>query len=285
MTSHSRRCADAVRTTPEQCECMCDGAFHGGPHSERARALLWSNARRQKYSQEQVRTAKRKAKHALDAAEEDSKAKSAADELCTDFLVRYIVNEIVFEEPTSVQEDVRTAVADLIGLFVAGVLEEDLSTNDSARIAAVINVEHILCSLCVEIVQLADELSQAVDKALNDLAEASATTVVATVAGRSSLSEPLERALKAILKRVFHSMFPYAVDPEKVQLLRFLGAMSCPNIAVHPDVEIHCLKPLEKDWATDALKQWAADSFPNDAAVLGRAKPRKKKRRPRHLAK
>lgn len=277
MTSHSARCADAVRTTPEQCECMCVGAFHGGPHSERARALLWPSAQRQKYSQAQVRTAKRKAKDALDVAEEDPNAKSAAGETCTDFLVRHIVNEIVFEEPTSAQEDVRAAVADLIGLFVAGVLEEDLSTNDSARIVAVINVEHVLCSLCVEIIKLADELSQMADEALNDLAEAAAETVVATVAGNVSLSKPLMAALKAILKRVFQSMLPYAIDPEKMQLLRFLGAMSCPNISAHPDVEVHCLKPLEKDWATDALKQWVADGFPNDAAILGRAQSRKKK--------
>ncbi|WP_297740064.1 hypothetical protein [uncultured Tessaracoccus sp.] len=255
---------------------MCKGAFHGGPHSERARALLWPSAERQKYSQAQVRTAKRKAKDTLDVAKANLKAKSAADEACTDFLVTHIVNEIVFKEPISAQKDVGDAVAKLISLFVAGVLEEGLSKNNSARLVAVINVEHVLCNLCVEIIKCADELSQMVDEALNELAQAAAKRVVAAVAGNVSLEKPLVTALTAILKRVFQSMFPYAIEPEKIQFLRFLGVVSCPNIAAHRDVEIHCLKPLGKDWATDALKQWVADGFPNNAAILGRAKPRKK---------
>ena len=76
ISSHSTACANAVVTTPKQCKCGCDGAFHGGPHTHRARALLVTPGERVTYSRRQVREAKRKVREAPSRSQSSSDPKA-----------------------------------------------------------------------------------------------------------------------------------------------------------------------------------------------------------------
>ncbi|WP_143539145.1 hypothetical protein [Rothia nasimurium] len=90
------------------------------------------------------------------------------------------------------------------------------------------------------------------------------------------MSLVVEAVLKVALKEAFKSIIPYVIDPQKIDFLRFAGIAVCPNIDAHSEVNTHCLKPLEKKWATEALKQWVDEKFPTDTEILNRAKPRPK---------
>ncbi|ORC24145.1 hypothetical protein A7979_10450 [Rothia nasimurium] len=127
MSSHSVRCADAVRTTRKQCKCMCDGVMHGGPHTERARALIWPLETRKKYSQRQVSNSKRVAREAVETSE-------AIGEVFTDLLVRYIVNELVHEQAPGDQDLARDTLKDPICPFVDEVMEAELDDSDSKEL-------------------------------------------------------------------------------------------------------------------------------------------------------
>ena len=122
-TGHSLKCAEAVHTTPKECKCPCGGTFHGGPHTERARALLVSNPPLA-YRRRQVSQARSKAKNA-----------SAAryTEYATGFVVTYAIDTLI----GSARPDadlLKSAVQAVVEPLVKTVVSAGLNTADSAAV-------------------------------------------------------------------------------------------------------------------------------------------------------
>lgn len=262
---HSASCADAVRTTTAECKCTCGGDFHGGPHSERVRALVWNEENRSKYSKTQVARAKRKARDALAAG-------TSIGEACTDFAVTQMVDELILMTEPNEQQLAREVLKALIQPFVDEVASADLDEDDATRIETAVNNLHILCALCVEVLRLIDQATALADQAAEDIA----AIVVDSLGEHSFLTNVVKQVLTKSLAQSFHAVIALAADPAKIKMLEVVGFASCPNIADHPEVEKYCIAPLTKDYVTEALHDWIDSGFPEDAAILRRA-PRGKK--------
>ncbi|MBD8103795.1 MULTISPECIES: hypothetical protein [Plantibacter] len=259
-SGHSVTCADAVRTTAEQCECICDGYFHGGPHTERARALVWAPEKRRRYSQTQVRGAKKAAREAL-------AAKELIGEACTDFAVTYVINEFIFATELDRQRDARDVLKAIVEPLVAEIAKAELDYAEAKAVTDAVNYLHLLCSLCVEVLKLIGELDELADDVAEDIAE----SVAASLADDLLLTKAVKLILTKALARSFRAAIDLVKDPAMVLLLRLAGFVLCPNIAEHPDVEKYCVSPLEQEWATESLRNWITDGFQPDSSILKRA--------------
>lgn len=263
--SHSVSCADAVRTTPDECQCACEGAFHGGPHTERVRALVWEEGKRQNYSSRQVAGAKRKARQAIDA-------KNSVGEACTDLAVTHMIDQFILVAPQGEQQVFRDTLKSVLDPFVKEIADANLSDSDSKNIETVVNNLHVICTFCVEVLKLIHLFKNLANCAADYIAE-----IVIDSLGQSSL---LTRAVKAVLKtaltRAFNAIISLAVDPLKVKMLQMVGFATCPNVDEHRDVEVYCVAPLGNEYVTSALHEWIDKSFPSDSVILQRA-PRRKK--------
>lgn len=263
--SHSVSCADAVRTTPDECECECKGDFHGGPHTERVRALVWEEPDRRRYSKRQVTAAKRKAREAISA-------ENSAGEACTDLAVTYTIDEFILVTGTGDQQLLRGTVKTVLDPFVKVIVDADLDETDSKLIETAVNQLHIICTLCVEVLKLV--------KAAKDLAADAADGIAQNVIDELGPSPLLNTVVKSVLKialtRSFEAIIDLAADPVKVRMLRLAGLAFCPNVDEHPEVKVYCVDPLANEYVTSALHDWVDKSFPTDSVILQRARRAKK---------
>lgn len=262
---HSVSCADAVRTTPAECACACDGDFHGGPHTERVRALVWDPDRREKYSRSQVVRAKRKARDALAAG-------TSAEESCTVFAVAHMIDVLIAVGGADEQQVARETLKAVLDPFVEVIVSADLNDADSRNIETAVNNLHIICALCVEILKLIDQVKTFANAAAEDIAE----RVVDALGDRTFLTTVVKQVLKEAVKRSFDAAIALAADPVRVEMLRVIGFATCPNVKAHPDVEKYCVEPLASSYVTTTLHDWIDHGFPADSSLLKRA-PRRKR--------
>lgn len=262
---HSTACADAVRTTPDECECKCRGLFHGGPHSERARALVWDPDGRKSYSRARVSEAKRSARDALAAARAPGVA-------CTDYAAVHAIDELI--QSADGDDDALTDVlAAVLSPFVASIVEADLDADDSKRIDAAASELHLLCSLAVAVLKVVDD-----DRTLSpELANQVARDVLAATDSQMPLTEPVREAMHAALVGSFGALIGLAL-PTNLPMLRLIGFLSCPDASEHPEVEEYCIRPLVGGWVTGPMHDWVTGSFSADSAVLRRARPSRRRK-------
>lgn len=256
---HSTTCADAVRTTPAECQCQCEGLFHGGPHSERARALVWPADKRRRYSGTRLSRAKGEARDALSVG-------VSIGEACTDFAVTHAIDELILTTDPGQHDAVRDVLGAVIEAFVGEIVDAELGEEDSRRIKTLVNYDHVLCTLCVESLKLLDEVRASANKAADAVADA----VIGTVDG-NLLTEAVKVVLRTALQKAFGVLIDLLADPAKVTSIQLLGLLSCPDVSEHPDVEKYCVAPLTGEYVTAAMRDWINKGFPKDAAVLGRA--------------
>lgn len=262
---HSVNCADAVRTTPDECECKCRGRFHGGPHTERVRALVWDENKMEQYSRRQVTRAKRSAREALAAG-------NSVGETCTDFAVTHTIDTLIAVSSSEQQEIARETLSAILGPFVTVVAKADLDTNASKYIETAVNSLHIVCTLCVETLKLLDQLNRGVKIIAGDLAN----KVVEQLGDQPFLTKVVRQVLTEALTRSFESVVTLTADPLKLKMLQLMGFATCPNVTEHRDVESHCIKPLANEYVTSALLEWIDCDFPEDSIVMHRAARRNK---------
>ncbi|CAG7844983.1 hypothetical protein USB125703_01237 [Pseudoclavibacter triregionum] len=263
--SHSVSCADAVRTTPEECKCACEGDFHGGPHTERVRALVWEEGKRHKYSRRQVAGAKRKARQAI-------AAENSVGEACTDLAVTCMIDELILVTATSEQQVLRDTLKSVLDPFVKEIVDAELDDADSKNIETAVNNLHVICTLCVEVLKLIHEVKGLANAVADDIAQ----KVVDSLGQPSFLTGAVKTVLTSALARSFEAIVDLAADPLKVKMLQVVGFATCPNVDEHPDVEVYCIGPLGNEYVTSALHDWIDKSFPADSVILQRA-PRRKK--------
>lgn len=264
---HSVSCADAVRTTPDECKCKCAGDFHGGPHTERVRALVWDPDDRESYSRKQVTTAKRRAREAIDT-------EVSVNEACTDFAVTHMVDVLIGNTGTSDQAAARGMLKAVVDPFVKEIVkaEQDgtLSGEESKFLETAVNNLHIICSLCVEILEAVENAKTLA----NEMAEEFAQAVIDGIENKSLLKETVRQVVKQALSRSFKSVIDLVADPSNVKLLQVVGFATCPNIKEHNEVEQYCVHPLEGDFINAALRDWIDRNFPRDSDIL---KPRNRR--------
>lgn len=268
IKGHSVSCADAVRTTSAECQCKCRGDFHGGPHTERVRALVWDLERREKYSRSQVNRSKRKAREAIAAG-------VSAQEACTDFAVTHMIDALIAVTGAGDQQIVRETLKTVIDPFAEVIATGDLDDADLLNIETAVNNLHIICTLCVEILRVIDQLETLAKVVADELAEG----VVAALGDRTFLTAMVKQVLKEALTRSFEAVIAVAAaDPVKIKMLRVVGFATCPNVKDHPDVEKYCVEPLGAEYVTSALQDWIDQDFPPGSPLLMRT-PRRKKAR------
>lgn len=263
---HSVSCADAVRTATEECQCTCQGDFHGGPHTERVRALVWDEDKRETYSRNQVTTAKRKARDALDAG-------TAVGETCTDFAVTYMIDVFIAATSSTDHDMARETLKAILDPFVEEIVHADLDETESRNIETAVNHLHVICSLCVEILKMIDESKALLNQAADTVAQA-----VVDGLGQHPF---LTKLAKAVLKRALMRSFPAVVhlltaDPATVKMLQMVGFATCPDVNDHGEVEKCCIQPLQGAYVKAALHDWIDQSFPRDADILKRRRRAKK---------
>lgn len=266
MRGHATNCADAVRTTPDQCRCQCAGAFHGGPHSERVRALLWPEANRHAYSRGVLSRAKSRARQTLEG-------RSAGGVACTDFAVIHAVDELIWTSDTDTQDLARDVMVNLIESFVTQILDADLDEADSKQLEVAVNNLHLVCAMCAAILEALDSVRELTD-ALTD-------EVAGLIVDEAMKEVPLSPAARAVLRSALRSAFRDTInlalaDPARVRMLQLVGYATCPDVAEHPEVRRYCVKPLADDLVTTAMDEWIGAGFPLDSSVMARAKPRRK---------
>lgn len=257
---HSVACADAARTTPKQCKCKCGGQFHGGPHTDRGRALVWDPEKRGGYSNRRLSVAKRSAREAL-------AADAAAGVACTDFAVTHAVHELIRTTDISSHDLAVATINAAVAPFVAGISEAKLGVDDAKKIVAVVNHSHALCSLCVQMLEMIARARKITADTVADVA----TTVVASVRENIPFSDAVHDALHDAVARSCEALAMLAADPSKVLMLRLVGFMACPDVSVHPEVYRHCVRPLIKVFVTEAMAEWIENEFPQESQVLRNA--------------
>lgn len=260
-SGHSVRCADAIRTTPDQCTCLCGGVLHGGPHTERARALVWDPGPGRTplvtYSGWQVAEARRRARAALAAG-------NSVGETSTDFAVVVLIDTFVLAADGNAQGRAREMLDALVRPFVEEIAGADLDEADSTGITTAVGQLHILCTLCVAILKALSEIRKMTDDMAQEIAEA----VVRSLGEASFLTAVVKVVLARALARAARSVAALAMGPFDEQLLRICGAVTCPNVDAHRDVETYCLTPETNEYVTATLSEWVGRGFPPGATIL-----------------
>lgn len=270
ISSHSTACAKAVVTTPEQCRCGCAGAFHGGPHTHRARALLISPGERTSYSQRQVRDAKKKARAALTRGRTTS-----SSSLCTDFLGFSVIDQLIsWDTSGEYQRQATDIIALTVKLFTGTLANSSAGRAGKEFIRDSMIRWHVLCPLCVEVLKVIETLEQNNDELIHTLVQRvwDSLPIAGTLAEGpdSPLSETIKEALSEATRPLIDSLIG---TPELKTMVQLLGLITCPNIDCHQDVVQYCLEPLEDIWVNQALIQWVNQGFPqSDPVLAGRSR-------------
>ena len=139
--SHSVDCAKAVITSPTECKCQCGGAFHGGPNTARARALLREQDQK-KYSKRQVSDAKRKARTAAG----NSASSSLKTRAYTDYIGFSTIDGLIRVGSSQDQQKTRDFIGTVVMPFAAEINVSTLDSQQKKLVKDFVFQQHILCT-------------------------------------------------------------------------------------------------------------------------------------------
>lgn len=251
---HSEACAEARKTTPQQCKCQCDGQFHGGPHTHRAKALVWELGDRRRYSKGRVATTKT----ALARVDPGRGEGLLYRRRASDYLVTGSV-DVLIRTSRPEADELSELIREVVEPFAKAIVDAGLSPADEKSAKDFINGAHLLCSLCVTLLEI--------DKALEELSDELADTIVDAVLSTAE-SRPRASILTAAARVALRTALAKALGPLRVALLpvepttlRLLGILFCPDISEHPEVGELCVKPLSEDILSDNVTEWVGRRF------------------------
>lgn len=271
MRGHASNCSAAIRTTPDQCQCQCGGAFHGGPHTERAAAILVHQDVRKTYSNRKTGRTKRKAKDVAQAAATSRSVAAEATAVYTGYVVTAAIDELIWTESDHVPERLKQALHTLIAPFATIILNADLTEDQSRTIEAACNELHLLCSICVEILKLVAQAKVTTDQVSQAIAAQIVSSCTAVHPLPRELADVLQRALTAAISPAA----PATLTPSHTKLIQLIGMITCPDIAHHHDVEAYCVKPLIGTWVTSPIGRWITSDFNDAHTLLSGRRPRR----------
>lgn len=255
INGHVESCAEAVVTPVEECECACDGAFHGGPHTWRARALIVADedfATRRSYSGRQVTDARQVFRNA------DGDTLSMRG---TDLLVTIIIDAVVLRDEPDEAKCVEEGITRIVGPFVDEIANSTLSSEERAQLKLVLPELHLLCSLCVLVLKARKEFVSAVDAIAGGLADRLVAEILGPLPTRL-VSDTIRTVLRLAMKKVCATFVEWAFEPVNAKALQVLGILFCPNTEHHPEVRELCIAPLEGEYLNAMIVAWAMEHYP-----------------------
>lgn len=269
-SSHRTECANAVVTTPDECKCKCAGGFHGGPNTHRARALLWDEGKRKDYSKQQVRISKSKARAELAQASASNIPAS-----CTDFIGFSVIDCLIRMDTGRIDQDrAKEAIVAVVVPFIESLSGSSLSRAEKKHLQEYVVKWHILCSLCVEILKVFENLEETDNELINSITGKVWSSLADTGATIDDLEDGLKSAVDDAVEETAISLVRHLSGAEDLKkMVQLLGLITCPNIDQHHEVNQYCLEPLESFWVSQALIQWVRQGFPqNDPVLAGRSR-------------
>ncbi|WP_156156845.1 hypothetical protein [Microbacterium azadirachtae] len=255
INGHVESCAEAVVTPVEECECACDGAFHGGPHTWRARALIAADedlATRRSYSGRQV-TDVRKGFRNADGAERSMRG--------TDLLMTIIIEAVVLRDEPDEARRVERGITRIVGPFVDEIANSNLSSEERAQFKLILPELHLLCALCVLVLEAKKEFASAVDAIAGGLIDRLVAEVLGSLPTRL-LSDTIRPVLRLAMKKACATFVEWAFESANEKALQVLGILFCPNTEHHPEVRELCIAPLEGEYLNAAIVAWAMEHYP-----------------------
>ncbi len=119
----------------------------------------------------------------------------------TDFLVTRVADDLIGVESSAGQDEARAAVEALVEPFVDEIVSADLDSGGAAQIAAAVNLGHVLCTLCAELLRVVDGTTELTDEMLDEIAAAVAGSAVKSLGGGLVLENGARVALRSALRR------------------------------------------------------------------------------------
>lgn len=247
--AHDARCSGSVLTPVRDCDCQCEKALHGVPHSDRGSAFFASADGR-------VARAGRVSTKFRTRLNSDPDADDWS-ERASDYIGAKLTEEAVVAgfEPTDVLNAIsETALDALFDAVRLGIV----TSAEAARIDAVFQAGHLFCALCVAILKAVETIADGRDllrdeaiKRVIDLAfPAPEFTAVMRGVVRGALRAAFDAGVKAVVSATQLEM--------AVKSVRFFGVLACPDVDRHPDDEVseYCLQPLAVEYLAPWLQNW-----------------------------
>lgn len=284
-SGHTKRCSHASITKPKECTCICGGALHGGPNSERARALVWKQGENRKnpltsleYSKRHKKVTRRKVKDVIN----NNGTKQQFGVKCTDFAVTYAIDELINNKPKTDQNAIKDTIGEIIKTFFEDCIVKEvneskkkLRKNEIETLERIIREEHILCVICAKFLERLSEISDAASEMVAKIYDEIYNAVIALLGfSRNEITDIIKRIIRAAVKKTCRKIFDYLIGtaasggPINKKAIQILGFMSCPDVSQHDDVEEYCVKPLVKYIVPDDLDDWISKGFPENHSVL-----------------
>lgn len=255
ISGHVESCAEAVVTPVEECKCPCGGAFHGGPHTWRARALIVADedlATRRRYAGRQVADARKEFRNA-DVAELSMRG--------TDLLMTIIIDAVVLRDEPDEAKRVEEGITRIVGPFVDKIANSNLSSDERAQLKLILPELHLLCTLCVLLLEAKKEFASAVDAIAGGLVDRLVAEILGSLPTRL-LSDTIRTVLRLAMKKTCATFVEWAFEPMNEKALQVLGILFCPNTEHHPEVRELCIAPLEGEYLNAAIVAWAMEHYP-----------------------
>lgn len=283
-SGHTESCSHASITKPKECKCICGGTLHGGPNSERARALVWKQDKDRKYSLTSLDYSKRHKKATRKKAEDaiKDKTKQQFGVECTDFAVTYAIDELISKELEADQNAIKDVVGEIIETFFEDCIVKEVKNSrkklkncEIDTLESIIREEHILCVICAKFLKLLSEISNATSEGVAKIYDEICDAVIASLGlSKNKITNIIEHIIRVAVKKTCRKIFDYLIGaaasggPINKKALQILGFMSCPDVSQHDDVEEYCVKPLVKYIVPDDLDDWISKGFPESHSVL-----------------
>lgn len=256
--SHSVDCAKAVITSPTECKCQCGGAFHGGPNTARARALLREQDQK-KYSKRQVSDAKRKARTAAG----NSASSSLKTRAYTDYIGFSTIDGLIRVGSSQDQQKTRDFIGTVVMPFAAEINVSTLDSQQKKLVKDFVFQQHILCTLCVNILRIVSDSSAVTHEVCDEVVDA----VLSSIGIGSDSQDAVDVAIRVAVSASATAIVSSDLVTSGAAFLQLIGAITCPDINEHPEVIKYCLTPLQNTWTDSAVTQWLTDS-PQDLDAL-----------------
>jgi hypothetical protein len=152
-------------------------------------------------------------------------------------------------------------VKPLNAMFLDALADEgrELTPAQRARIAAVAIDRHLVCTIAAALL----EVRARIDEVVDDLASEAAKVLAAALFPDGLANLGARMVAESVFKKAAAQLVSAWTDEHLVLMLRFVGAVCCPDWEKHPgnDVWTYCVSPLIGDALEERERAWAKDQL------------------------
>ena len=283
--SHNKRCADAS-TKINECDCDCKKMLHGVnefrcsvsfSHEDsviESELLKWSDEFLSGIANNDLRHLDvQRIKYAAEFA-----GKALIRSKTQDQGNWSTVSSVLNSAYTELVDNLTGVAADKIASLIIDESSETEEEIEKARrqICLVIKYEHLVCVICVALLEFYEKVDELTDEMAQELANNIVDSVVEKTEKdkkirvkdyvKTAVKKILEYALKKIFKTLTTKTREIAIPlPWGNELaLRIIGVLTCPDPEKHFEVMKYCLKPLVEECLREPIK----DQLPKNWRVF-----------------